>query len=183
MSQKQYVFGYGSLVSPDDVFRTLGRRVELIYPVQLNGWIRDWSVVINSTLSPRGTGMEINGAASSYIAVLNVRRPAVHERPTHPNGVLFAVTDEDLRKLDARETHYERLDVTADVVNESTGIVYTYSGLPDCLHLKPTDGQVVIPGLYQELVAGGFAALGPDMHETYLQTTHRSDLPVHSPLP
>lgn len=177
---KKYIFGYGSLVCPDDVFRTLGRRVELVYPVRLNGWIRDWSVVIDNTVARhRRVELEDGQATSVYIAVLNIRRPNLGEQPTHPNGVLFEVTDEDLVKMDERESHYRRLDVTADVVNGSTGIIYTYSGLEKFLYTPQLKGQVVIPGPYHDLVAQGFTALGPEMHGTYGQSTLVSDLPIH----
>ncbi|HVX57929.1 MAG TPA: gamma-glutamylcyclotransferase family protein [Candidatus Saccharimonadales bacterium] len=187
---KQYVFGYGSLVCPDDVARTLGRRVKMIYPVSLTGWIRDWSVVINNTDAEHRAVRVSEGSLPSYIVVLNVRRPLSSEVPTDPNGVLFEVTDEDLRKLDEREHHYRRLDVTADVVNAPTdGSIYMYTGLDEHLITRyvrrvhrprraaATD-IVVIPGPYFELVAQGFAALGPDMHQAYLDSTRPSSLKV-----
>ena len=178
----KYVFGYGSLVSTKDVARTLGREPVLIHPVELKGWVRDWGVVIDNTIAAhRCVRLPDGSVAPGYIAVLNVRRPLPGERPTHPNGVLFEVTDDELKKLDDREKCYERLDVTAYVVNAPTGTVYVYSGLDKHLianHDGPDGSAVVIPGAYAELVKRGFAELSPDMHQAYLKSTLSSRLSV-----
>lgn len=177
--RKRYIFGYGSLVSPEDVARTLGRRPNMVYPVTLNGWIREWSVVIDNTIARHRCIRKADGSLlPGYIAVLNVRRPGPGEHPTNPNGVLFEVTEADLRRIDTRETHYRRVDVTRDVVNRPTGIIYTYSGL-DRFLLGSKHAQTAIPGHYHALVRQGFTALGPNMYETYLSTTLPTRLRIH----
>ena len=178
MSKKQYVFGYGSLVSREDIFRTLGRQVEFIYPATLNGWIRDWSVVIDNTTSHRQFALGGGKGVANYVAALNVRRPATDEPSTNPNGILFEVSEADLRKLDKRESHYRRVDITTDVVNRPTGTVYTYTGLDQFLDVHNEAVKAVIPESYLELVTQGFASLGPDMRGEYLRTTQPSSLPV-----
>lgn len=180
MHDKKYIFGYGSLVSIADVARTLGHPVELIYPFTLNGWIRDWSVVVDNATSHRRLKLVASGEAPEYIAALNVRRPAAGERATNPNGVLFEVTDADLEMLDKRECNYARQDVTNDVVGWSTGTVFAYTGLERCLSAQNVDLVVIIPSSYFDLVIQGFASLGPDMHETYISSTLVSSLPVHA---
>lgn len=174
---KQYVFGYGSLASPEDAARTLGRLPSFIYPVSLHGWIRDWSVVIqNDTAAHRSVTLPDGMVAPGSIVVLNVRRPALNERATNPNGVLIEVTEADLRKLDARETHYDRHDVTADIVGGPAGIIYTYVGKDHFLLAQNTFAQAVIPADYSELVAQAFLGLGEAMHDTYVSSTVRSKL-------
>lgn len=180
MAGNLYVFGYGSLVSAEDVARTLGRMPEFIHPVRLKGWVREWGVVIDNTEAEhRCVRLADGSVAPGRIAVLNVRRPAPGERPTHPNGVLFRVTPSDLKKMDGRETHYERLDVSSSVVNKPTGIIYTYTGLGGSLIGRASRSGVVIPGAYHDLVRRGFDALGPKMLDEYLNSTLRSDLEIY----
>ena len=180
MPSKQYIFGYGSLVSADDVARTLGRIPSLIHPVKLKGWVREWGVVIDNTKAAHRCVRLADGRiAPGYIAVLNVRRPAAGERPTDPNGVLFEVTEADLRKIDERETHYKRLVVTDSVVNKPTGTIYTYTGHDRFLLTGMDRPDIVIPGAYHDLVEQGFASLGQKMRVEYLSSTLPSGLPVH----
>lgn len=181
---KLYVFGYGSLVSADDVARTLGRRPTLIYPVTLKGWLREWGVVIeNVTAKHRCVRLPDGSPAPGHIVVLNVRRPGSGEEPTDPNGVLFEVTDEELREVDRREKSYRRVDVTEDVIGGPRGSIYTYSGLDNFLISNHTGGPMVIPGSYHELVRLGFTSLSPDMYDAYVGSTRTSDLPIHTQEP
>ena len=180
MSMKQYIFGYGSLVSVKDVARTLGRTPRFIYPAALKGWIREWGVVINNTETfNRCIRLADGSPAPGYIAVLNVRRPAAGERATHPNGVLFEVTEAELEKMDHRETHYTRLDVTSDVVNKPTGRVYVYTGNDRFLISRAAEAAIVIPGDYHDLVRQGFGSLSQTMLDEYLKSTLPSDLTIH----
>ena len=180
MGRKKYVFGYGSLVNVDDVYRTLGRRVEFIYPVELSGWIRDWSVVIDATASHRSRGLARDSKAPGHIVVLNVRQPGVDELSTNPNGVLFEVDDIDLQKIDCRETHYRRHDVTSDIA-DAPGIVYTYTGLEQFLDSQNPGLVPVIPGPYLEIVTNGFQTLAPDAYTRYISSTQPSKLPIFHP--
>lgn len=175
---KSYIFGYGSLVSPADVARTLGRRPEFIYPVTLDGWIREWGIVIeNAGARHRSVRLADGTVAPGCIAVLNVRRPATGEEPTHPNGVLFEVNEAELRLMDARETHYDRHDVTVDIAGGPIqGTVYTYVGRERFFLAHNAGVPVVIPGDYSELVTQAFLGLGGTMHENYLNSTMPSEL-------
>src|SRR6185312_1934078 len=135
---KDYIFGYGSLVSSADVARTLGRHPEFIYPITLNGWIREWGIVIdNAGAQHRSVRLADGTVVPGCIVVLNVRRPTAQERPTHPNGVLFEVTEAELLLMDARETHYDRHEVTQDITGGPPGVIYTYVGRDQHL-LRPT---------------------------------------------
>ena len=180
MPSKHYIFGYGSLVSADDVARTIGRVPPLIHPVTLKGWIREWGVVIDNTKAAHRCVRLTDGRiAPGYIAVLNVRLPAPGERPTDPNGVLFEVTEAELKKMDERETHYKRLVVSTSVVNKPTGIIYAYTGHDRFLLTGIDSPDIVIPGAYHDLVEQGFASLGGTMRDEYLSSTLPSDLRIH----
>ncbi len=177
MRRKQYIFGYGSLVSPEDVYRTLGRRVRLIYPVELRGWIRDWGVVVDITKTHRR--FKLDARCPTHIAALNIRRPEAGERPTNPNGVLFEVAKDDLVKLDRRESCYERVEVTEDIVDPpANSVIYAYTGLDTYLLAKCKGLEIAIPKPYQDIVVKGFTAMGPDIYETYRRSTLVSSLGV-----
>lgn len=183
MADKRYIFGYGSLVNAKDAARTLGRVPEPIYPATLKGWVREWGVVIDNTEAfNRCIRLTDGRPAPGHIAVLNVRRAAAGEKPTHPNGVLFEVTEADLKMIDERETHYARVDVTQYVVNKPTGRIYVYTG-NEAFLIGGMDvrrkGRIVIPGDYHEVVRQGFASLGQAMLDEYLSSTLPSGLTIH----
>lgn len=173
MPNKIYVFGYGSLVCPDDIAVTLGRAVEVVYPATQQGWIRDWSVVVDNRLSrPRYYQLAEDGSTPNYVVALNVRRPYAEESATNPNGVLFEVSSADLVKLDTRECDYARVDVTEDIVGAPDGaVVYTYTGLPEHLLQSHSEGVAIVPQSYANLVANGFTKLGADMYAQYVRST------------
>lgn len=172
MPSKTYIFGYGSLVCPDDIAVTLGHTVDVIQPVTLQGWIRDWSVVVDNRLSrPRYYQLIEDNSIPDYVVALNVRRPGEGEVATNPNGVLFEVSEVDLLLLDARECNYDRVDVTEDVLGAPNGVVYTYTGLAQHLLHVHDEQEVIVPQSYARLVADGFAKLGEDMYAQYAHST------------
>lgn len=178
MPSKTYIFGYGSLVCPDDIAVTLGHTVDVIQPVTLQGWIRDWSVVVDNRLSrPRYYQLVEDNSIPDYVVALNVRRPGEGEVATNPNGVLFEVSEADLLLLDARECNYDRVDVTEDVLGAPNGVIYTYTGLPQHLMQVYAGQPVIVPQSYAHLVTNGFATLSKEMHIQYLHSTQSATLP------
>lgn len=175
MSTKTYIFGYGSLVVPEDIFVTLGHRVKVMYPYVLQGWVRDWSAIIDTQRMTRRFRLQ-DLTEPPYVAALNVRQPRDEEVATNPNGVLFEVSAADLALLDVRESHYRRVDVTEDVPDAPAGIIYTYTAAPECTWASPDDRSIIVPGSYCDLVGTGFVALGEAMHQGYVATTR---LPYH----
>ncbi len=174
---KQYVFGYGSLVDPAEIALTLGHATNIVYPVYLNGYTRDWSVVVDNLAMPRRFKVTSTGLEPKLVVALNVYKS---NKPTNPNGIIFEVTDNDLKQMDIRESHYERIDVTADITGAPDGIVYTYSGLTH--HILSADEtaitDIILPGSYMDVVEKGFAALGEDMLAEYRASTVVSAVPV-----
>jgi hypothetical protein len=176
MSQKKYIFGYGSLASAQDIFTTLGREVTLICPVELVGWVRDWDIVLKNKANRRQFRVVPTNEIPDHVAALNIRRPRTNELPTNPNGVLFEVTDDDLLAMDMRESHYDRVEVTEDIVGDFEGQVYAYVGRSQHTGLL-ADGTI-IPESYYQLVAETFLSLGPGMQEKFFSSTLTSPLPI-----
>jgi hypothetical protein len=175
---KQYVFGYGSLVSPRQVAVTLGRQVDLIYPVELRDWVRDWSIVLENSSSPRCYELA-DGTVPENVACLTIRRPLKNEKATNPNGVLIEVTEEDILRLDDRERHYDRVDVTGQINGEHEGRVFTYVSRPQYSRMLSDFDDVILPGSYSEVVEQAFQDLGDDMYKNYVQSTLQPALPLH----
>lgn len=182
MPSKTYIFGYGSLVCPDDIAVTLGHPVDVIQPVTLQGWIRDWSVVVDNRLSrPRYYQLVDDNSIPDYVVALNVRRPTEDEVATNPNGVLFEVTEADLLLLDARESHYARVDVTEDITGRPVkSVVYAYTGLHEHIHHVHDKRFIIVPGSYSNLVVNGFERLGTTMYHQYIASTQPSRYCIQS---
>jgi cation transport regulator ChaC len=104
-----FVFGYGSLVSPESVGSTLGRRVDL-ENAELRGWQRAWNVGSDKESHPERTFRLADGTEFEGLTVVLGIEPG--DRCT---GWVFAVTDEDLALLDVRERNYDRTDVSDHV--------------------------------------------------------------------
>lgn len=178
MNQNKYIFVYGSLVNPQELIRTLGHPAKTLHPVWLGGWVRDWSVVIDNSKGRQRFLPVENTDIISYVAALNVRQPSPGEIATDPNGVLVEVSEDDINKLNARESHYTLTDVTKHVIGAPEGLIYTYTGKEQFLITPLNQNTVVIPESYATLVLDSFSALGDDMHLQYLRTTKPTILPI-----
>ena len=104
-----WVFGYGSLVSPDSFGYTLGRRPRLgvdFFEAEVEGYGRRWNYgIIHST----GTAADESGSTRSWTVVaLGVVVSAAET----VNGVIGWVSNDELVDLDRREAHYDRVDVS-----------------------------------------------------------------------
>jgi dephospho-CoA kinase len=117
-----WVFGYGSLVSPMSLARTLGRPVptdrDWVLAV-LRGYGRRWNYGSRSVRAD----WEIDGrpVERGLIVALGL----VDAPGEWCNGAVAAVSDDELALLDRRERDYDRVDVTDRI--DPAG---TISGVP-----------------------------------------------------
>ncbi len=170
MTKKKYVFGYGSLVSAKDIERTLGHPPEELLPATLSGWIRDWSIVLDNTITTRRYELS-NHQIPQYVAVLNIRKPLANENPTNPNGVLFAVSDEDIAKMDERESHYLRQNITDQIAEKIDGQIFAYVGMEEFLINQNLLQQAIVPQSYRLVVENGFASFSDQDLKQFRATT------------
>lgn len=98
-----YVFGYGSLMNPESLERTIAGPKEV------------------SRANVRGYVRKFNKKGSRYL-YLNL----VPQDETIVTGVIIPVTEAELAMLKRREFGYACVDVTADIVEEIDGIVYAF---------------------------------------------------------
>src|ERR1700754_1490298 len=108
-----WVFGYGSLVSPESFGRTLRRSLQMgvdVHPAELSGYGRRWNYgVLHVTARTDGPH-----PSPRTIVALGI----VESSGESVNGVIGWVEEGELVELDLRERHYDRVDVTQQVTVE-----------------------------------------------------------------
>ncbi len=181
MRPPTWVFGYGSLVSPESMARTIGRVVrphDGWLPAHLSGYGRRWNY---GSLRQRGNWNGPHGYVESGVVVCLGIEAAPDERC---NGVVVRVADDELAALDRRESDYDRTDVTDLVAAESgelAGRVVTYvprrSAIDRYLAARLERRAAVRRG-YVELVRDAFHRLGEHHLAEYTSATPEPDVPV-----
>ena len=181
MTDSVWVFGYGSLVSPASLSRTIGRFIDDVHSrrvAHLDGFGRKWNYG-----SPTQRGHWRLGDAhvrSGVIICLGV----VFSAAESCNGVVVRVNDDELAELDWRERDYDRVDVNDHVRVETgpiEGPVVTYVPRPSAIerYREARDqGRAAVSQRYWDLVHGAFADLGGEHLEHLATRTPLPDVPV-----
>jgi cation transport regulator ChaC len=180
-----WVFGYGSLVSPESFGLTLGRQLEWgidVFVAELRGYGRRWNYGVMHTV---GIGVDETGAATQHTLVALGLVPSEDESV---NGVIGWVSDAELVALDHRERHYDRVDVSRLVAAEGAPdallgrapvMVYVPRAEAIARYEHERDrGTAAIERRYWDLVDAAFAALGDEQHRRYHDTTPAPEVPV-----
>jgi len=183
-SPPTWVFGYGSLVDPESLGRTLGRQVTPgvdFLAAELTGWGRRWNYGVGHVV---GTWRHADGTLidDGVIVALGVVA-APHETI---NGIVARVSGVEIAALDQRERDYDRVDVTASVTVRTEAFepearIVTYVPRPSAIERYETardDGRAGIRSTYWGLVDAAFAVWGADQLERYRSTTPPPDVPV-----
>lgn len=188
MSTDVWVFGYGSLVSPDSVAATIGRPVDVEFgfaAAVMHGFTRSWNY---GSLRQRATwdgprGRVEGGVVVSLGLVPNPRRST--------NGAIVRVAADELIELDRRESDYDRVDVTERVENAAEAApaagptrVYTYVPRHSAVQRYERariDHRAAVRQGYVDLVERAFAALGSAAVDRYRATTPAPEVPVVAP--
>jgi cation transport regulator ChaC len=168
-SGESAIFGYGSLLCQASMERTTRRpytRGSVV--AQLPGWRRVWDALIpNQTFYFRAANGE--RCIPEHIAYLNIRPGTATV-----NGLLYALTPEELAALDEREEGYDRLDVNREVTGATVtgGPVYVYVARPDRLQVTPQPKErVAIRASYLAIIENGLTALGQEFRAAYDRST------------
>ncbi len=177
-----WVFGYGSLVSPDSFGQTLGRRPRLgvdFFEAEISGFGRRWNY---GSLRATGRAPDDSGVVREWaIVALGVTRAAGET----VNGVIGWVSNDELVGLDRREAYYDRVDVSmvASVIGPieiaSPIVTYVPRTEPVERYERARDrGEAAVDRRYFDLVDAAFADLGADRRERYHATTPAPDIPI-----
>jgi cation transport regulator ChaC len=180
-----WVFGYGSLVDPSSLGRTLGRPVEVgvdFVEAGLRGWGRRWNYGVGHVSATWRAADGCMVQDGVIVALGIVPSPA-----DHVNGIIARVSERELAALDVRERDYDRVDVTHQVSITATGTgpavarIVTYAPRTSAIerYRSARDaGRAGIRDTYWGLVDAAFAVLGPDRLDEYRATTPPPDVPV-----
>ena len=180
-----WVFGYGSLVAPASLARTIGRTVRIgddAFVATLAGYGRRWNYG-SETL--RGDWTAPDGRAVSGGVVVSLGVVAAADESI--DGVIARLDADELARLDWRERAYERVDVSDLVTVLDDPVAPTTPRHVELYVPRPhavarylrhrDDGTAAVRRDYHELVDGAFAALGPAHHERY-RATPPPDVPI-----
>ncbi len=151
------VFGYGSLINPASIARTLGRSLssDELFVTRLQGFRRVWNLV--------DTVVDAAGAPRRAV-FLNVEKDAA----TAVNGVCFHLSAEELAGFDARERNYDRIEVSDSIRPRMAGTVYTYVAKAD--H-RVRDRDVCVLGNYSAIIEEGLLHWGAEFAHSFHATT------------
>ena len=178
-----WVFGYGSLVDPDSLGRTLGRQVTPgldFLGAELAGWGRRWNYGVGHVV---GSWRRQDGVVLDDGVIVALGVVASVDETT--NGIVALVSEVEIAALDQRERDYDRVDVTeaVTVIGEigPDARVVTYVPRPSAIerYEQARDrGRAGIRSTYWGLVDAAFAVWGPDELARYRSSTPPPDVPV-----
>jgi hypothetical protein len=157
-ANRQYVFGYGSLLERGQPgARPLVR--------DLKGYRRTWNVAMDNGQNIAGYKHYLDAATGErrrwFVTFLNV----VRDPAARVSGVLFEVSDAALDELDRRERNYSRIEISGELSEPVDGDAWVYVGLEDAVRrfrFGQSTGRAVVSREYYEGVRKDFASLGPD---------------------
>lgn len=154
-----YIFGYGSLINPQSIAKTLQESadVSMNEPSVLRNFERSWS--LEERVFVEGKKRE-----ELMMVFLNIKARQGHSC----NGVIFPVSRENLFAFDKRERRYSRLDVSRLVSPKKDLPVYTYVGKD--AYIDPP-ASAFVSELYEEIVECGLEYWGEAFRMEYHTTT------------
>ncbi len=172
------MFGYGSLVDPASLARTLGRdhwTPEDFPLARLEGYRRIWGVAMDNRVAIPGykrfliPGQETPPAL--YVAFLDIEWTG----DDGLLGVLARVNQQELDRLVKRERNYDLVEVAADLLNGSCEEpIYTFVGSAAGrrrLAAGRVSGQAVVSRSYLTTVENAFRHRGARALVDYRKTT------------
>lgn len=176
-----WVFGYGSLVSPASMARTIKRVAEPgvdFHEAELSGYGRRWNYGVGHIEA----SWELDDGSLVDDGVI-VALGLVEAPGETVNGVIASLTADELADLDHRERDYDRIDAT-DIVTtaaDTTDPIYVYVPRRSAIERYETARDAGTAGVrrtYWDLVDAAFAEFGPDKQAQYRATTPPPDVPL-----
>ena len=158
---KHFIFGYGSLINLESAAKTLGRIISdnQVLIVDAKNFSRLWRLVIK---------VIVNGKLKKPVNAVFL--DIANQRGKESNGIVIEVTIDELKKLDIREQHYRRIDITRYIHPQiQDGKVYSYQGEPEFFAENFTNPVVLTQ--YLNLVDKGVRHWGKDFSNKFEATT------------
>jgi cation transport regulator ChaC len=174
----EFVFGYGSLVSPASAAATLGHDLVGYAPARLAGMRRAWVVGSDATSHPERAFLRADGSVFTGVTVV---LGLVPDPVTGCGGAVFAVDAADLTLLDLRERNYRRVDVTGRVTGPGhppPHTVWAYVPRQRAVARLRSGRELRVRAQYVAVVEAAFAAIG--RLDAYRRDTPVPPVPVES---
>ncbi len=179
-----WVFGYGSLVSPSSLARTIGRLARPgrdFHAAVLDGFGRRWNYGVGHVTGSwtRDDGVRVDDGTVVALGLVRVDGEAV-------NGAIASVTETELAGLDHRERSYDRVDVS-DLVAVAEGVdlgglaVFTFVPTAEAVERYEMARDACTAGIrrtYWDLVDDAFAVAGEAERRRFHDTTPEPDVPI-----
>jgi len=180
MKEKNYIFGYGSLVNIEQLKKYLHKEDVFYTYTHLNNHQRVWNIAMDNSNTIQNYKYYLNNnkeRENIFVTFLNIQK----NRKSHINGILFEVDQTDLTKLDQRERNYNRINVTQDIQNKNIpGKIWTYIGTREAEERFQTgkkQQKSYINQNYINFVHESYKALGKDYFQDFLNSTKAQNLP------
>ena len=181
MTESTWVFGYGSLVSPLSLSRTVGRFIDDAHGrriAHLQGYGRRWNYGSPTQRGDWSQGeVRVNRGVIIYLGIEESDSESL-------NGVVVRVSRDELAELDWRERDYDRIDVTDLISIEAgtiVGPVVTYVPRPSAIerYVEARDsGRAAVEKRDWDLGHDAFEDLGAHHLEHLRARTPDPDVPV-----
>jgi cation transport regulator ChaC len=159
-----YLFGYGSLINPQSIALTLGRKVhhKELTLVEISGYCRSWNLVVPVVITDENQNSK---PINAVFLDLQKRSGMVS------NGVIFKVGAYELANMDIREKQYNRIDVTSNIshIEQKQLAIFTYVGKPDFFVTNYSNPKIL--KRYYNIILQGLEYWGKDFAHTFNQTT------------
>ncbi len=155
-----FVFGYGSLINPKSIQRTLGREIskEDLLEARLSDHVRKWQLV----------DWVIIQDPNLKRIIPTIFLDIVLEQGKEVNGILFQLSEEELDKMDRRERNYDRIDISNLIEPNVSKPVYMYVGKEK--YTVPPQESVVL-AQYERLIEEGLSFWGNAFQQHYYEST------------
>ncbi len=165
-----YIFGYGSLLNPSSAARTMQRQLHEseLRLVMLDGYRRTWGYVTDTHFvgDPDGT--------TTPTVFLDVAEDAA----TGCNGLLLALSADELDRMDRRERGYRRVEVTGNLRESIDGRAWIYMADQGFQPADRPGQQLIIATRYVGIVEEALQLWGAQARSVYEDSTD----PVAFPL-
>ena len=175
------MIGYGTLMSLPSLEQTLGHPYEgPIYQVHIRDYIRGWAYrrpnndpqVKVAAAGKINACFLLNNERIPFDGMVNLN--IYPETNGRMNCILYLLSEEDLLKIDKRESGYKRVDVT-DKIEEydfSGGSVYIYEGLPEHADTSRSDPKkYILIKEYVDQVTMACDRIGKDFRAEFDKST------------
>jgi cation transport regulator ChaC len=188
LEERTFIFGYGSLVSRENLERFLAKRK--LQPLEVKegsiaGFRRVWNVAMDNTKDIPGYKFyrdpETGERPDCVVTFLNIERYDA----SVVNGVAFEVPREAISHFDRRERNYERIDVTSAFSHRFKGRVrvWAYIAREDGLERYVNgvlNSKAVVDGRYVDEIERAFREQGEKAYQYYDASTERPTIQSRS---